>query len=88
MKYATAEAFRRSLETRILNQGRDGGNVQIVRLRKMVTFDRFLARLLHASPNAWVIKGAWRSISGSVNTLAARRISTLRFMNIGVMLRR
>lgn len=57
MKYATAEAFRRSLETRILNQGRDGGNVQIVRLRKMVTFDRFLARLLHASPDAWVIKG-------------------------------
>jgi hypothetical protein len=31
--------------------------VALVRLRKMVAFDRFLARLMLAQPGAWVLKG-------------------------------
>jgi hypothetical protein len=56
MKYANGANFRRALETRLrtLSQ-RD--KVPLVRLRKLVAFDRLLARLLHAQPEAWVLKG-------------------------------
>ncbi|MEI2692541.1 MAG: nucleotidyl transferase AbiEii/AbiGii toxin family protein [Anaerolineae bacterium] len=44
------------METRLLTQSaRDG--VSLVRLRKMVAFDRFLARLLVAQPEHWLLKG-------------------------------
>jgi hypothetical protein len=56
MIYQTGVAFRRALEDRLLAQsGRD--RVSLVRLRKLVAFDRFLARLVQAQPDAWILKG-------------------------------
>ena len=56
MKYAAGADFRRALETRLraLNQ-RDGA--PLARLRKLIAFDRLLARLLYTEPEAWVLKG-------------------------------
>jgi hypothetical protein len=56
MKYATAEAFRVALEQRLLARSRDR-NVQLIRLRKQVVFDRLIARLLASAPDRWVVKG-------------------------------
>lgn len=56
MRYASAAAFRRALETRLLVRSRDGG-VSLVRLRKSVAFDRLLARLFAVTPDRWVLKG-------------------------------
>lgn len=56
MRYASAAAFRRALETRLLALSRDGG-VSLVRLRKSVAFDRLLARLFAVAPYRWVLKG-------------------------------
>ena len=57
VRYGSAEAFRRALETR-LNRLSTASGRSIVRLRKEVVFDRLLARLLVAAPDAWVLKGA------------------------------
>ncbi len=57
MKYATAGAFRTALERRLVSMGGRTG-VPLVRLRKLVVFDRLLARLVAAAPNRWVVKGA------------------------------
>jgi hypothetical protein len=63
MKYKTGNAFRRALETRLLNQSRQSG-LPLVRLRKMVAFERFLARLAVEQPENWFLKGGlalqWR----------------------------
>jgi len=61
MKYTSGSAFRRSLEDRLRHQSLEAG-IPLIRLRKMVAFDRFLARLFHCSPNEWVLKGglAWQ----------------------------
>lgn len=56
MKYETGADFRRALEDRLLAQGRSTGR-PLIRLRRAVVFDRFLARLLVAEPGAWVLKG-------------------------------
>ena len=56
MRYASAAAFRRALETRLLTLSRDDG-VSLVRLRKSVAFDRLLARLFAVAPDRWVLKG-------------------------------
>ena len=56
MKYNSGSAFRRALEDRLRNQSLQSG-VPLVRLRKMVAFDRFLARLIQSSPDEWVLKG-------------------------------
>jgi hypothetical protein len=56
MKYSSASAFRRALEDRLRQQSLYSG-VPLVRLRKMVAFDRFLARLVQAQPGQWVVKG-------------------------------
>lgn len=56
MKYQTGGAFRRALEQRLRNQSFQTG-VPLVRLRKMIAFDRFLARLLKLQPKNWVVKG-------------------------------
>jgi hypothetical protein len=56
MKYQSGGAFRRALEDRLRAQGLASG-VALVRLRKMVAFDRFLARLMLSQPDAWVLKG-------------------------------
>ena len=56
MRYQTGGAFRRALEQRLRDQSLTTG-VPLVRLRKMVSFDRFLARLFQLAPQAWVVKG-------------------------------
>lgn len=57
MRYASAGAFRRALETRLAAQARETGR-SIVRLRKEVAFDRLLARMFAVAPDGWVLKGA------------------------------
>lgn len=57
MRYATAGAFRTALEQRLLAIAAQTG-VPVVRLRKLVVFDRMLARLMAVAPNRWVLKGA------------------------------
>jgi len=56
MRYESSAAFRRALEDRLRRQSLTSGT-PLVRLRKMVAFERFLARLVTAQPDAWVLKG-------------------------------
>jgi hypothetical protein len=56
MKYKDSAAFRKALETRLRTQSQQSG-VPLTRLRKMVAFERFLARLVTDQPGAWVLKG-------------------------------
>lgn len=56
MIYQTGSAFRRALEDRLLAQS-NRNTSSLVRLRKLVAFDRFLARLTHSQPNTWYLKG-------------------------------
>jgi hypothetical protein len=58
MTYTSGTAFRRALEDRLRTQSLQSG-VPLVRLRKLVAFDRFLARLTHGRPDAWVVKGGF-----------------------------
>ena len=55
-RYATAAAFRRALEARLLEHSRKTG-LLLVRLRRTVVFERLLARLIQAAPDRWVLKG-------------------------------
>jgi hypothetical protein len=57
MRYARAGAFRTALERRLLTQAEQTG-VPLVRLRKLVTFDRLIARLIAVAPDRWILKGA------------------------------
>jgi len=60
-RYATAAAFRRTLEDSLQDIAREEG-VDLQRLRRQVTFDRLLARLFQtAQPRAlrWVLKGGY-----------------------------
>lgn len=54
--YQTAAAFRRALEDRLLAQSNRTA-VPLVRLRKLVAFDRFLARMVQSQPGVWMLKG-------------------------------
>lgn len=56
MRYGSGEAFRNALETRLRIKGLHSG-APLVRLRKMVAFERFLARLVADQPEAWLLKG-------------------------------
>jgi Nucleotidyl transferase AbiEii toxin, Type IV TA system len=58
VKYRTAAAFRHALEERFRQQSLEGGQ-SLTRLRKMVAFDRFLARLAKKEPQAWIVKGGF-----------------------------
>ncbi len=58
MRFKTAAAFRRALEERLRQQSLEGGR-PLARLRKMVAFDRFLARLGKKEPEAWIVKGGF-----------------------------
>ena len=58
MKYATASGFRVALEERLRQEHLVTGTA-LVRLRKMVAFDRFLARLSAAGEDRWVLKGGF-----------------------------
>lgn len=57
MRYATSAAFRTALERRLLTTSQQA-QVPVVRLRKLVVFDRLLARLLVVAPERWLLKGA------------------------------
>ncbi|MDX6769096.1 MAG: nucleotidyl transferase AbiEii/AbiGii toxin family protein [Elusimicrobiota bacterium] len=57
-KYATATAFRRALEDRLLRRAKEGGG-DVQRLRREVAFDRLLARLFAAKKAPWVLKGGY-----------------------------
>lgn len=56
-RYATPRAFREALEQRLRTASQDGA-VLIDRLRRRVVFERLLARLEHAEPGLWIVKGA------------------------------
>jgi hypothetical protein len=57
VRYATAAAFRTALEQRLLATARQR-DVPLVRLRKLVAFERLLARLMVVAPDRWILKGA------------------------------
>lgn len=54
--YSTPAAFRSALESRLKNAARER-NFTPMRLRKIVTFDRFLARLTSVAADRWLLKG-------------------------------
>ena len=56
MRYQTAGAFRKALEHRLLENQRRSGT-PLDRLRKLVAFDRYLARLADDDPERWLLKG-------------------------------
>ena len=58
MRYETANAFRTALEQRLKNEAQATG-VALIRLRKRVAFERFLARLTTSESSGWVLKGAF-----------------------------
>lgn len=58
MKYESSAAFRHALEDRLRVQSVTSG-VPLVRLRQVVAFDRFLARLVLDQPGTWVLKGGF-----------------------------
>lgn len=58
MRFKTAAAFRQALEERLRSQSL-GRSQTLTRLRKMVAFDRFLARLTMKQSEACVIKGGF-----------------------------
>lgn len=57
MRYASAGAFRAALESRLLTLA-EQRNLPLVRLRKLVVFDRLMARLVAVAPDRWILKGA------------------------------
>jgi len=57
MKYATPGAFRTALERRLLTTAHEA-DLPVGRLRKLVVFERLLARLLIVAPGRWILKGA------------------------------
>lgn len=58
MKYTSAIAFRQALEDRLRAEAARTG-LSPNRLRKRIAFELFLKRLLHVSPDRWVLKGAF-----------------------------
>lgn len=62
MSYETARALRTALEERLRRRATTGELVDaavLSRLRKRVTFERFLARLTATVPAGWVLKGGF-----------------------------
>jgi hypothetical protein len=58
MRYKNSRDFRQALETRLVNINKETG-MPHVRLRKIIAFDRFLARLIQHQPKNWVLKGGF-----------------------------
>jgi hypothetical protein len=56
--YATATAFRQALEERLRRLSLES-NTSLSRLRKLVAFDRLLARMVAADPGLWILKGGY-----------------------------
>ena len=57
MRYTTGNAFRTALETHLRARATRTG-IQIPRLRRTVSYERLLARLLITAPDRWMLKGA------------------------------
>lgn len=57
-RYATAKAFRTALEERLKQQSRRE-RIDLQRLRRRVTFERFLARMFAGDDHLWVLKGGY-----------------------------
>ena len=53
--YATTAAFEAALKARLAAQVTPSRTIQS--LRKLLAFDRVLARLSHVAPDAWLLKG-------------------------------
>jgi hypothetical protein len=60
VRYETAEAFRTALEQRLKNEAQ-ASDIALIRLRKRVAFERFLARLATSESSGWVLKGRVRA---------------------------
>ncbi len=58
MKFLNGSVFRQSLESHIQNHHNNTA-LPYERLRKIIAFDRFLARLNKAIPGKWVLKGGY-----------------------------
>lgn len=56
--FKTPTAFRKSLESRLINISQES-NIDIQRLRRKVAFDRLLARFFVNGSSAWVLKGGY-----------------------------
>lgn len=56
MKYTTAVSFRQALEHNIARVAKEH-SLSHTRIRKLIVFDRLLARLLAVSREGWVLKG-------------------------------
>lgn len=54
--YQSGAAFRRALEDRLASQSAKT-QMPLIRPRKLVVFDRFLARLVELGPDTWLLKG-------------------------------
>ena len=57
-KYSTAKAFRVALEAR-LKQIANTEKIDLQRLRRLVAFDRLLARICQSRENRWILKGGY-----------------------------
>jgi hypothetical protein len=56
VRYASSAAFRRALEDRLRAHSQKTA-LPLIRLRKLVAFDRLLARLTMEQPATWILKG-------------------------------
>ena len=56
MKYNSGKPFRQALEVH-LKEVQQNKNIPLVRLRKQVAFERFIARLQAVQPYTWILKG-------------------------------
>jgi hypothetical protein len=57
-RYATPAAFRMALEERLRQAASSKGSAWLTQQRRLMVFDRLLARLLVAAPDRWILKGA------------------------------
>jgi hypothetical protein len=76
VRYETANAFRTALEQRLKNEAQATG-VALLRLRKRVAFERFLARLATSESSGWVLKAHSRWSCPMASRPERRRTSTL-----------
>jgi hypothetical protein len=58
VKYETASSFRAAIEDRLRPTYTQGQTRSISRQRKLMVFDRLLARLQTVAPDQWIVKGA------------------------------
>ncbi len=58
MKYSNPAALRQALEERLRTQAIQPG-MPLIRLRKMVAFERLLARLVRGDDETWILKGGF-----------------------------